>query len=126
MPDEFPVPQEIPQKTLADKQQADPLLSKIRCWVKKQHKPTSQEYKLLPPNEKFYVDCFEYLQLDSYGFLIRQLIPYTNQKDCRIALPEVLQERVLASFYSKNHSGGNSLADAIQLPCSYGRPKLPF
>ena len=34
-PDEFPVPLEIPQKTLADKQQADPLLSKIRRWVKK-------------------------------------------------------------------------------------------
>ena len=45
--DEFPAPQEVPQKTLADKQQSDPLLSKIRQWVKDQHKPTSQEYKLL-------------------------------------------------------------------------------
>ena len=58
VPDEFPVPQEIQQKTLAEKQQANPLLSKIRWWVKKQHKPTSQEYKLLSPEEKFYVDCF--------------------------------------------------------------------
>ena len=42
VPDEFPVLQEIQQKTLADKQRADPLLSKIRRWVKKQHKPISQ------------------------------------------------------------------------------------
>ena len=89
-PDEFPVPQEIQQKTLADKQQADPLLSKIRRWVKKQHKPTSQEYKLLSPDEKFYADCFEYLQLNPDGILIWQPIPYTSEKDCRIALPEVL------------------------------------
>ena len=33
--DEFPIPQEIHQQTLADKQQSDPLLSKIRQWVKK-------------------------------------------------------------------------------------------
>ena len=32
VPDEFPVPQEIQQKTLVDKQQANPLLSKIRRW----------------------------------------------------------------------------------------------
>ena len=43
--DEFPVPQEVHQKTLADKQQSHPLLPKIRQWVKDQHKPTSQEYK---------------------------------------------------------------------------------
>ena len=37
--DEFPVPQEIQRKTLAEKQQADPILSKIRQWVKSQHNP---------------------------------------------------------------------------------------
>ena len=37
--DEFPVPQEVHQKTLAEKQQSDPLLSKIRQWVKDWHKP---------------------------------------------------------------------------------------
>ena len=103
-PDEFPVPQEIQQKTLADKQQADPLLSKIRRWVKKQRKSTSQEYKLLSPDENFNVDCFEYLQLSPDGVLIWQPIPYTNEKDCRIALPEVIQERVLASFHGRNDS----------------------
>ena len=30
-------------------------------------------------------------------------------------MPEDLQERVLASFDGKNHSGGNSLADAVRL-----------
>ena len=75
----------------------------------------------MSPNEKFYVDCFEYLQLDSNGVLVRQPIPYTNEKDCRIALPEVLQERVLASFHGKNHSGGNSLADAVQLKYIFPR-----
>ena len=88
--DEFPVPQKVHQKTLVEKQQSDLLLSKIRQWVKDQHKPIAQEYKLLTPNEKFYVDCFEYLQLDSENLLIRQPIPYTNEKDCRIALPESL------------------------------------
>ena len=121
VPDEFPVPKEIQQKTLAEKQQADPLFSKIRHWVKKQHNPTSQEYKLLSPDEKFYVDCFEYLQLSPDGILIRQPIPYTNKKDCRIALPEVLQERVLASFHGKNHSRGNSLAYAVQLKYIFPR-----
>ena len=69
--DEFPVPQEIHQKTLADKQQSYPPLSKISQWVKDQHKPTSQEYKLLTVDEKFYVDCFEYLMLNSDGLLVR-------------------------------------------------------
>ena len=51
-PAEFPVPQEIQQKTLADKQQADPLLSKIQRLVKKHigqlHKNTN--YCLLMKN----------------------------------------------------------------------------
>ena len=84
---------------MAEKQQADPVLSKVRRWVKPQHQPTSQECKLLSPDEKFYVDCFEHLQPDSDGLLIRQLIKYMYEKDCRIALPENLQERVLASFH---------------------------
>ena len=94
--DEVPVPQGTQQKTLAEKQQTDPVLSKIRQWIKNQHKPTSQEYKLLSPDEKFFVDCFEYFQLDSDGALIRQSIPYTYKKDCRIPFLENLQERVLA------------------------------
>ena len=68
--DEFPVPQEVHQKTLSEKQQSDPLLSKIRQWVKDQHKPTAQEYKLLTPDESF-----EYLQLNSENLLIGQPIP---------------------------------------------------
>ena len=119
--DEFPVPQEIHQQTLADKQQSDPLLSKVRQWVKESHKPTSQEYKLLTSDEKFYVDCLEYLQISPDGLLIRQPIPHTNEKDCRIALPASLQERVLSSFHSKNHSGGNSLADSVQLKYTFPR-----
>ena len=59
--DEFSFPQEVHHTTLAEKQQSGPLLSKIRQWVKDRHKPTSQEYKLLIPDEKFYVECFEYL-----------------------------------------------------------------
>ena len=59
--------------------------------------------------------CPMYLQQDSDGVLIRQPIPYTYEKDYRIALPEVLQERVLATFHGKNHFGGNSLANAVQL-----------
>ena len=90
-------------------------MSKIRQWVKDQHKPTAQEYKLLTPYEKFYVDCFEYLQLNSENLLIQQPILHTTEKECRIALPEGCQERVLASLHGKNHSGGNSLADAVKL-----------
>ena len=119
--DEFSIPQDVHQKTLAEKQQSDPLLFKIRQWVKDRHKPTAQEYKLLTPDEKFYVDCFVYLQLNSENLLIRQPIPFTNKMDCRIALPESLQERVLASFHGKNHSGGNSLADTVQLKYIFPR-----
>ena len=77
---------------------------------------------MLTPDEKFYVDCFEYLQLNSSDLLIRLPIPHTNEKDSRIALPEVLPNDVLASLHGKNHSGGNSLADAVQL--KYIFPKL--
>ena len=76
---------------------------------------------MLSPDEKFYVDCFEYLKLNSDGVLIHQPILYTYEKDYRIALPEALQERVLASFHGKNHSGGNSLADAVQLKYIFPR-----
>ena len=112
--DEYPLPQEVHRETVVEKQKSDPLLSKIRQWVKSEHKPTAQEYKLLTPDEKFYVDCFEYLQLNSDDLLIQLPIPYTNEKDSRIALRETLQENVLTSLHSKNHSGGNSLADAVQ------------
>ena len=61
--DEYLVPRKVHQETVAEKQKSDPLLSRIRQWVKDQHKPTAQEYKLLTPDKKFYVDCFEYLQL---------------------------------------------------------------
>ena len=73
--DEFPVPQEVHQKTLAEKQQSDPLLSKMRQWVKDWHKPKAKQYKLLTPDEKFYVDCFEYLQLNSENLLVQQPTP---------------------------------------------------
>ena len=55
---EFPVPQGPDEETILEMQQSDAVLSKILAWVKQQHKPTSQEYKLLNPDEKFYVDCF--------------------------------------------------------------------
>ena len=119
--DEYPSPKETRQETLIEKQKSDPVLSKVRQWVKNEHKPTTQEYKLLTSDEKFYVDCLEYLQLNSDGLLIRLPIPYTNEKDSRIVLPGNLQTNVLASLHGKNHSGGNSLADSIQLKYIFPR-----
>ena len=58
---EFAVPQGPDKETVVEQQRSDPTLSKVVLWVKHQHKPSSQEYKLLTPDEKFYVDCFEYL-----------------------------------------------------------------
>ena len=118
---EFPVPQGPDKETIADQQCSDPTLSKVARWVMRQHKPSSQEYKLLTADEKFYVDCFEYLELTSSGLLIRKPIPFTNEKDFRIALPEKLWNSVLASFHGKNHSGGNSLADSMQLKYIFPR-----
>ena len=77
---------------------------------------------MLTPDEKFYVDCFEYLALTSSGLLIQKPILFTNEKDVRIALPEKLSKRVLASLHGKNHAGGNSLADSVQL--KYVFPRL--
>ena len=117
---EFPVPQGPDEETVAEQQSSDATLSKVLSWVKLQHKP-SREYKLLNPDEKFYVDCFEYLELTSSGLLVRKPIPLTNEKDVWIPLPEKLWNRVLASFHGKNRAGGNSLADSVQLkyifPC---------
>ena len=93
--DEYPLPQEVHQDTLIEKQKSDPLLSKVRQWVKREHKPTAQEYKLLTPDEKFYADYFEYLQLNDDDLLVRLPIPYTNEKDIRIALPENLHKNIL-------------------------------
>ena len=119
--DEFPVPQGPDEESIMDKQQSDPVLSKVAQWVHQQHKPSAQEYKLLTPDEKFYVDCFEYLSLTPAGLLIRKPIPFTNEKDHRIALPEKLWSRVLSSFHGKNHSGGNTLADSVQLKYIFPR-----
>ena len=119
--DEFPVPQGPDEETIADKQRSDPTLSKVAQWVHSQHKPSSQEYKLLTSDEKFYVDCFEYLKLTPAGLLIRNPIPFTNEKDYRIVLPENLWFKVLSSFHGKNHSGGNTLADSVQLKYIFPR-----
>ena len=118
---EFPVPQGPDEDDILEAQQSDAVLSKILAWVKQQHKPTSQEYKLLNPDEKFYVDCFEYLEILPSGLLVRNPIPFTNEKDIRIPLPEKLWNRVLASFHGKNHAGGNSLADCVQLKYIFPR-----
>ena len=118
---EFPVPQGPDEETVAEQQQSDPTLSKIRSWVEKQHKPSSQEYKLLTPDEKYYVDCFEFLEITPTGLLVRNPIPFTNEKDVRIPLPEKLWSKVLASFHGKNHAGGNSLADSVQLKYIFPR-----
>ena len=118
---EFPVPQTPDEETLIEQQNSDTILSKIIAWVKQQHKPTSQEYKLLSPDEKFYVDCFEYLEITPSGLLVRNPIPFTNEKDVRIPLPEKLWNRVLASFHGKIHAGGNSLADCVQLKYIFPR-----
>ena len=118
---EFPVPQGPDEETVAEQQGSDATLSKVLSWVKRQHKPSSQEYKLLNPDEKFYVDCFEYLELTSSGLLVRKPIPFTNEKNVRIPLPEKLWNRVLASFHGKNHAGGNSLADSVQLKYIFPR-----
>ena len=118
---EFLVPQGPDEETIADKQRSDPTLSQVTKWVHRQHKPSSQEYKLLTADEKFYVDCFEYLSLTPSGLLVRKPIPFTNEKDFRIVLPEKLWSRVLSSFHSKNHSGGNALADSVQLKYIFPR-----
>ena len=118
---EFPVPQGPDEETIAEMQSTDPTLSKVISWVKRQHKPSSQEYKLLSPDEKFYVDCFEYLELTSDKLLVRNPIPFTNEKDIRIPLPQKLWNKVLSSFHGKNHAGGNSLADSVQLKYIFPR-----
>ena len=102
-------------------QGSDVTLSKVISWIKTQHKPSSQEYKLLNPDEKFYVDCFEYLELTNSNLLVRRPIPFTNEKDVRIPLPQKLWNRVLSSFHGKNHAGGNSLADSVQLKYIFPR-----
>ena len=117
---EFPVPQGPDEETIAEMQSSDATLSKVISWVKTHHKPSSQEYKLLNPEEKFYVDCFEYLELRN-NLLVRNPIPFTNEKDVRIPLPQKLWNRVLASFHGKNHAGGNSLADSVQLKYIFPR-----
>ena len=118
---EFPVPKGPDEETIAEQQKSDITLSKVLSWVQRQHKPSSQEYKLLTPDEKYYIDCFEYLEVTPSGLLVRNPIPFTNEKDIRIPLPERLWNRVLASFHGRNHAGGNSLADSVQLkyifPC---------
>ena len=78
---EFPVPQGPDEDTVAEQQNSDPTLSRVISWVKQKHKLSSQEYKLLTPDEKFYVDCFEYLELTSSGLLVRKPIPFPNEKD---------------------------------------------
>ena len=118
---EFPVPQGPDEETILEMHQSDAVLSKILAWVKQQHKPTSQEYKLLNPDEKFYVDCFEYLEIIPSGLIVRNPIPFTSEKDVRIPLPEKLWNKVLASFHGKNHAGGNSLADSVQLKYIFPR-----
>ena len=84
---EFPVPQGPDKKTIIEQQCSNPTLSKVARWVKHQHKPSSQEFKLLTPDEKCYIDFFEYLELTSSGLLIRKPIPFMNEKEFRIALP---------------------------------------
>ena len=118
---EFPVLQGPDKETIAEQQSSDATLSKVLSWVKCQHKPSSLEYKLHNPDEKFYVDCFEYLELTSSCLLVRKLIPFTNEKDVQIPLPEKLWNRVLTSFHGKNHAGGNSLADSLQLKYIFPR-----
>ena len=76
---------------------------------------------MLTPDEKFYVDCFEYLELTSSGLLVWKPIPFTNEKDVRIALPEKLLTRVLSSLHGKNYTGDNSLADSVQLKYIFPR-----
>ena len=55
------------------------------------------------------------------SLLVRNPIPLTNEKDVRIPLPEKLWNKVLASFHGKNHAGGNSLADCVQLKYIFPR-----
>ena len=59
---EFPVPQGPSEESVAEQQSSDPTISKVISWVKHKHKPSSQEYKLLTSDEKFYADCFESLR----------------------------------------------------------------
>ena len=119
--DGIPVPQGPDEETIAELQSSDATLSKVLSWVKRQNKPSSQEYKLLNPDQKYYVDCFEYLELSSSGLLVRKPIPFMNEKDVQIPLLEKLWNRVLASFHGKNHAGGNSLADSVQLKYIFPR-----
>ena len=76
---------------------------------------------MLTLDEKFYIDCFEYLSLTPSGLLICIPIPFTNEKDYQIALPEKLWFKVLSSFHGKNHFVGNTLADSVQLKYIFPR-----
>ena len=122
-PEEFPIPEGLDDSSsFVTLQRSDPLLSKVIKWMKDKHKPTGQEYKLLSSAEKFYVDLFEFLEFDSQGLLVRRPLPFTGDKDYKIAVPESAQELVLYSLHHKNHAGGNALASSVQL--KYFFPRL--
>ena len=61
------------------------------------------------------------MEITPSGLLVWNPIPFTNEKDVRIPLPEKLWNKVLASFHGKNHAGGNSLADCVQLKYIFPR-----
>ena len=122
IPEEFPVSHETDSISISDKQKTDPLISQVIKWVQNNHKPTGQEYKLLSSDAKFYADLFEFLEIDQQGTLIRKPIPFTQEREHRIALPESMHNEVMLSLHNRNHAGGNALASSMQL--RYFFPRL--
>ena len=102
-------------------QAVDPVTSKVLQWVKTQHKPEGQEFKLLSPELKFYVNQFEQLFIDRRGLLMKLADPYADEERPLVCLPEALQTKAIESLHAVAHMGETATTRAVMARFSFPR-----
>ena len=98
---------------LRHQQAIDPVISRVLQWVKSQHKPEGQEFKILSPELKFYVNHMEQLFVDRRGILMKLADPYADEERPLVCLPEALQATAIESLHAVAHMGETATTRAV-------------
>lgn len=118
------ITEELDDTELRRCQADDPILCKVISWVKRNEKPTGQEYKSLDPDFKAYVNVFEQLFIDRRGILMKQADPYGDDVRPLYCLPTSLQDKAIAIVHNLAHAGENSTIYVLQNRFFFPRPTV--
>ena len=98
---------------IVEKQNCDPVISRVLRWIATDDKPTGRHYRALSPELKAYANIIEQLFVDRRGILMKSADPYADEDRPLFCLPESMQGTAIRSLHDMGHMGETSTLKAV-------------